>query len=180
MVLLPVLLPIILVIVPTRFMLSSRSSHARVKLLTSDRESMTGRLITVWASLEKDVEDVVEAIVEENILPTMGRSSNGSVAAGGEAASTPTLPANPGLTSIVSSESPSPSLTAPKSQPLLTPAHYSMMANLNALPNLTKHVAFINPVRNSHSIIICRSAATMTEHRRGEGVLRAWADGMKL
>ena len=179
MALLPVLLPIILLIVSTRFMLSSRSSHARVKLLASDQRSITRRLIAVWAQLEKDAEDVVE----ESILPAMGRVPNGNVtnSDGHGIASTASTPTPTGTTSHVRPRGSSlPPPTTRKSQPLLTPAQQRMIANLNSLPNLTKHVAFINPVRNSHGIIICRSMATMMEHRKGEGVLRAWADGMKL
>jgi hypothetical protein len=178
--LLPVLLPIILLIVSTRFMLSSRSSHARVKLLASDQKSMTRRLIAVWAQLEKDMEDVVE----ENILPAMGRVPNSNFTGSDEAASTAstsTLTGSLESTSHVHPQGSSlPPPTTRKSQPLVTPAQHRMIANLNSLPNLTKHVAFIDPVRNSHSIIVCRSAATMMEHRKGEGVLRAWANGMKL
>jgi hypothetical protein len=179
MALLPVLVPIFLLLVPTRLMLSSRSSHARVKLLEGDRESMTRRLVTIWTTLEKNVEDIVEDIVEESILPATSKSANGDVTVGEEAGSAPTLAGKLGLTSAVGALT-SPSLANAKSQPLLTPIQLRIIMNLNTLPNLTKHVAFINTARNSHSIIICRNAATMPEHRRGEGVLRAWADEMKL
>jgi len=176
---LPVLIPIFLLIVATRFTLSSRSSHARVKLLESDKEGMARRLIAAWAKLEKDVEDAVEDIVEESILPAMSGGTNGSATdSGGETGSTLTLTGN--LGSTVGAIYLPISLDVAKSQPLLRPAQHRMIANLNSLPNLTKHVAFINPVRNSHSIIICRNVATMTEHKKGEGVIRAWADGMKL
>lgn len=67
-----------------------------------------------------------------------------------------------------------------KSQPVLTPAQRVMITNLNTLPNLSKHTVFIHPARNSHGSIVCRSIKTMTEHKRGEGVLRHWADGMQL
>jgi len=179
MALLPVLIPIFLFLVPTRFMLSSRSSHARVKLLEGDRESMTRRLVTVWATLEKNVEDIVEDIVEESILPATNGSANGD-AVGKGAGSAPTLAGKLGLTPAIGTLASSPSPANAKSQPRLTTIQHRMITNLNALPNLTKHVVFINPVRNSHSIIICRNAATMPEHRKGEGVLRAWADGMKV
>ena len=157
-------------------MLSSRSSHARVKLLEGDKESMARRLVTIWATLEKDVEDVVEDIVGESILPATSGSLNGNAAIGMKAESTS---GNLGSTSMVATLSSSPSPANDKSQPLLTSVQHRMITNLNTLPNLTKHVAFINPVRNSHGIIICRSVATIPEHRKGEGVLRAWADGMR-
>ena len=176
---LPVLIPIFLLLVATRFTLSSRSSHARVKLLESDKESMSRRLIAAWAKLEKDIEDAVEDIVEESILPATSGGPNGNATnSGGETGSTLTLTGNSGSTVGRISVPASPGVD--KSQPLLRPAQHRMIANLNSLPNLTKHVAFIHPVRNAHSIIICRNVATMREHRKGEGVLRAWADGMKL
>jgi hypothetical protein len=96
-----------------------------------------------------------------------------------KAESTSALTGNLGSTSMVATLSSSPSPANDKSQPLLTSVQHRMITNLNTLPNLTKHVAFINPVRNSHGIIICRSVATIPEHRKGEGVLRAWADGMR-
>lgn len=180
MALLPVLVPIFLILVPTRFMLSSRSSHARVKLLEGDRESMTRRLVTIWATLEVNVEDIVEDIVEETILPVTSGSANDGDKVSNEAGSAPTLAGKLASTSVVNTLNSSPSPANAKSQPLLTPIQLRIIANLNALPNLTKHVTFINPARNSHSIIVCRNAATMPEHRRGEGVLRAWADGMRI
>ncbi|KIM90467.1 hypothetical protein PILCRDRAFT_812222 [Piloderma croceum F 1598] len=177
MALLPVLVPVFLLLVPTRFMLSSRSSRARVKLLEGDQESMARRLVTIWATLEKNAEDIVEDILEESILPATSRSANDGDQVGNEAGSTPTLTDKLALTSALTSSS---SPANAKSQPLLTPIQLRIITNLNTLPNLTKHVAFINSVRNSHSIIICRNAATMPAHRRGEGILRAWADGMRV
>lgn len=158
-------------------MLSSRSSHARVRLLEGDKESIGRRLIVVWAQLEKDVEDVVEDVVDEAFLPSVSGGMNGSATNSQVDGSIPTLTNDLRSTAAFGAQ---PSYTNAKSQPLLTPAQYRMIENLNTLPNLTKHVAFIDNVRNSHSVIVCRSAATMIQHRRGEGVLRAWADGMSL
>jgi len=177
MALLPLLIPIILLVVPTRFALSSRSSYARVKLLESDKETMARRLIVVWAKLGKEIEDAVEDVLEESILPSTDGGMTGNVTSIEVARSTPT---NLGLDSTVGTLS-SPPLpdTAAKPQPSLTSAQYRMMANLNTLTNLTKHVAYIDKVRNSHGMIICRNFASMISHRKGEGVVRAWADGMK-
>jgi len=172
---LPLLIPIALLIIPTRFVLSTRSSYARVKLLESDKESMATRLIALWAELEKEIEDAVEDVAEESISLAIGGSSNPYATSGEVTWSTPTLNPNSG-----SDSSPPSSAAATKSQPLLTPAQFRMIANLNSLPNLTKHIAYIDGVRNSHSIIICRSIETMTLHSKGVGVMRAWADGMRL
>jgi hypothetical protein len=179
MALLPVLLPIFITIVSTRFMLSSHSSHARIRLLEGDKESITNRLITVWTNLEKEVEDAAEAIVEDSVLPAASRGSDTSVVDGDGARSISTRVRNGSSSTIGTLPSSHSRATVKGCQPLLTPLQHRIMANLNTLPNVTKHVAFIHPVRNSHAIIICRNM-TMSEHHRGEGVVRAWADAMVL
>jgi len=172
MALLPILIPLVLIVVPTRFLLSSRSSWARVRLLESDQESMTRRLVTIWAKMERAIEDAVEDVVEEKILPMTDGERN---------CSTPTLtddsvPSSPTVGAF--SKIPSSSAVV-KSQPLLTPVQLRMIGNLNTLPNLTKHAAFIRSVRNSHGAIVCRNMA-MKEHHKGVGVLKKWVDDMKL
>lgn len=180
--LLPVIIPMVLVLVPTKFALSTRSSDARVKLLEGDDESMTRRLVTLWAQVEKGMEDAVEDVVEETILPAASHLTT----TGDAADSTSTLAEDPVYTSSSGSTGKLPStqrpavVVEPKSQPLLTPAQHRMIANLNSLPNVTKHVAFFYPVRNAHGMVVCRSVTAYTEHRKGEGVLRSLADGMIL
>lgn len=168
MALLPILIPIVLIIVPTRFLLSSRSSWARVRLLESDQDNITRRLVTIWAKMERAIEDAVEDVVEEKILPA-GDSERRR--------SSPTItddyaPIRTLSKTAISSE-------AVKAQPLLTPAQFRMISSLNSLPNLTKHIAFIHSVRNSHGVIVCRNMA-MKEHHKGVGVLKKWVDGLEL
>jgi hypothetical protein len=61
-------------------------------------------------------------------------------------------------------------------QPILTPLQRRIIASLNKLPNLKKERAFITHVRNSHAVIVCRDVKRFTAHKRGEGIVRHWAD----
>lgn len=177
---LPVLVPLVLVAVPTRFALSSRSSHARVKLLEGDDESMGKRLIGAWKSLESGIEDVVEEMVEDSMPASFSASHTQE----------PEQPNASALSALASAPEPKPKRCGiknddgtpalPKSQPQLTPAQHRMIANLNSLPNMKKTFAFIHPTRNSHAIIVCRSPTRVSEHRKGEGLLRFWAAAMVL
>jgi len=175
---LPLLIPVILVVVPTHLALSSRSSYARVKLLESDKEAMTRRLVAIWTKFEKNIEDAVEDVLEQSLFPESGGGLNGNATTVEVFRTMQTVTDNSSKSTV--GTLPSPSLGATiKYQPTLTPTQHRMITNLNSLPNLTKHLAYIDRVRNSHSIIICRNF-TAISNRRGEGVVRAWADGMKL
>ncbi len=77
-------------------------------------------------------------------------------------------------TSFTSNPAPSP----PRS--FLTGAQANMAASLNALPGLTKHLVFIEPIRNSHATIIARDVKNFEFHQRGWGVLQHWADAFVL
>ena len=65
-------------------------------------------------------------------------------------------------------------------QPLLTPAQRQMVRSLNSLPTMTKHRAYIDPLRNSHATIIARDVKGFPFHKRGWGVLQHWADAFVL
>lgn len=158
------LFPFLVIMVMTRFTLASRASHARIKLLEANSESTGERLKNLLAKIEKDMEDAVED-VGEAFFPGPGSTGEDS-----ERQSTEPL-WSLGLHRKLKKD---------KSQPVLTPAQCIMITNLNTLPNLSKHIVFIHPIRNSHGTIICRNIKTISEHRRGEGVLRHWADGMEL
>ena len=69
--------------------------------------------------------------------------------------------------------------STPKSAPRIAPLQRKMAANLNALP-IQKERAFIENVRNSHAVIISRDVKNFEWHRRGEGVIRHWADSFEL
>lgn len=66
-----------------------------------------------------------------------------------------------------------------QNQPILTPTQLRMIENLNALPNLRKEIVFLDNLRNSHATIVCRDLR-FEFHRRGEGVLRKFADEFEL
>ncbi|KAG8873342.1 hypothetical protein FRB97_006808 [Tulasnella sp. 331] len=67
-----------------------------------------------------------------------------------------------------------------ENQPILSPAQLRMIRNLNALPNLRKEFVFLDNLRNSHATIVCRDLKQFAFHRRGEGVLRNFADGFEV
>lgn len=66
----------------------------------------------------------------------------------------------------------------PRGRPTLTPLQQSLVASLNSLPQMRKHLACIKGVLNSHSVIVCRDVQHVAWHRRGEGVLRHLADNL--
>jgi hypothetical protein len=55
-----------------------------------------------------------------------------------------------------------------------------MISSLNALPQLTKHLAYYEHVRNSHAMIVCRDVKRFEFHKKGEGVVKVWAEGFVL
>jgi hypothetical protein len=61
-------------------------------------------------------------------------------------------------------------------QPMLTPLQRRIIDSLNKLPNLKKERAFITRVKNSHAVIVCRDVKRFSIHKRGEGIVRHWAD----
>jgi hypothetical protein len=65
--------------------------------------------------------------------------------------------------------------------PSLSPSQLRMAASLNAIPHLTKKLAYIDGVLNSHAIVIARPDRTpdkWAEH--GLGVCQAWAELFEL
>jgi hypothetical protein len=171
---LPILLPTFMSLAILRLSRDSRRSSKRIKLLeTSDSsESAAQRLMHVLREMEKQMEDAVAEMVDAD----PGRTGD----------STPTL-ASPG-------SAPSPAAADSTSgdakkreqqvakkkgelkQPVLTPLQLQLIENLNRLPGLKKERAWIDPVRHSHAIIVCRDVKRFEGHREGEGVLRHWAD----
>lgn len=70
--------------------------------------------------------------------------------------------------------------SAPATGPQLTDRQRLMARALSALPRLTKHLVFLDPMRNSHATIIARDVKGFSFHKRGWGVLQHWADGFVL
>jgi len=68
-----------------------------------------------------------------------------------------------------SSEEPS------RAHPIISANHTKIVKWLNLLP-IKKEIAYFPGVRNSHAVIVCRDVTRFEFHRRGEGVLRHWAN----
>lgn len=219
--LIPVLIPTFMMLVFVRLSLSARSSRKRIKLLESDEESRSKTLVSMFARLERGIEDAVVDIVDEvpsgsrcgscpstpgSSTPFEGgvsppptaipsafkraqvevqrRNSSEQDGALSDSSSTKSRKSNKTKTSIRSSSSSSStnsnSDSNSKSQPIFTPEQLEMVASLNALPNLRKRYAYFEHVRNSHAMIVCRDVKRFEIHKKGESVLRHWADGFVL
>ncbi|KZT27895.1 DUF676-domain-containing protein [Neolentinus lepideus HHB14362 ss-1] len=155
---LPIIIPVVITLILIRFSKSARSSRARIQLLEKD-ESYTGRLVHLLSDVEKDVEDAVGGFMADpNLTP-------GSTASGEQNFEDQSLQA----------------MQKPSSQyPILTSAQRARIASLNRISGLQKELAFIDPVRNAHATIICRDVHRFPFHKRGEGVIRHWADHFVL
>ena len=73
-----------------------------------------------------------------------------------------------------------PDAKSSKGQPMLTSAQKYMVKTLNDLPQMTKHMCYIDPVFNTHATIISRDIKHFDLHKRGWGVLRHLADNRVL
>ncbi|KAI0923760.1 hypothetical protein AcV5_009224 [Taiwanofungus camphoratus] len=163
----PIVIPLLIMLVITRLSLSSHSSRARLKQFEKE-DSNTQRLVHVLAKLERQVEDVVADLIDDATASPV-------------AASAATLPSSPepGLTRTDSKSglAAQSDANAPRPQHVvLSDLQLKLVASLNTLPKLKKELAFIHPVRNSHSAIISRDVKHFAFHKMGEGVLRHWAD----
>lgn len=188
----PILIPAFITFLLTRLTLQSRSSRARIRLLEEDEHSKESALVHVLIKLEQGLEDAVvemsEAANEDEreeppqlghgSEPELSFSSTNTVT---EKASTSATKAKVTTASIPASGPISNQGSKPKAgQPILTPGQMAMVESLNVLPQLSKHMAFIDPIRNSHATIISRDVKNFSFHKRGWGVLQHWADGFEL
>lgn len=62
-----------------------------------------------------------------------------------------------------------------REQPIISPNHKKIVNWLNLLP-IKKEIAYFPEVWNSHPVIVCRDVKHFESHRKGEGVLRHWAN----
>ncbi|EPQ56502.1 DUF676-domain-containing protein [Gloeophyllum trabeum ATCC 11539] len=151
---LPFLVPVIITLVLIRFTSASKSSRARIQLLERD-ESYRNRLVHLISDVEKDVEGAVgEFMVDAGLTSDSSRSGEQNLED----------------ESLQAMQKPS------SHYPILSPAQRTRIAALNSLPGLRKERAFIHPTRNSHATIIVRDPKRFPFHKRGEGVIRHWAD----
>ena len=175
--LVPIIIPSFFLMIIIRLSLSARSSRARIRLLESEEESKGPRLINIIARLEKGMEDAVVDILEDS-----GTAPNSPPVTSGM--TTPET-SDSSLQQLLradftSKEIVMKSTTNKKMQPQLTPNQVIIASHLNSLPQLKKFYAFIEGVRNSHAIIVSRDIKTFPFHKRGEGVIRHWADHFVL
>jgi len=64
-------------------------------------------------------------------------------------------------------------------QPIISSNHKKIVNWLNLLP-IKKEIAYFPEVWNSHPVIVCRDVKHFESHRKGEGVLRHWANSFIL
>ena len=150
---LPVVIPAFVSLVILRLSLASRSSRVRIKQLEEEAHT-TGqqKLADTLAELEREVEEAVVDLIDS---PDISSSTY--------------QPSQPSSTSTSSS----------LRQPIISPNHKKIVNWLNLLP-IKKEIAYFPGVRNSHPIIVCRDVEHFESHRKGEGVLRHWADSFIL
>lgn len=164
----PVIIPLVALLVPTRFLFSSRASRTRVSNLQHESKS---RFVQVFANLQQGLSQATEDVLEQTGAP-------------GVPPPMPIPPVRPHTIQTTGvSNSNKDTTTSPttihspsvSSQPLLTQFQRAMLMGLNDLPNVHKHLVWITPARNTHAVVIWREPQ-FPGHARGEGVLRHWAD----
>ena len=66
-------------------------------------------------------------------------------------------------------------------KPIITPRQHKMIASLNRIPTLKKVSAYFHDVTpDTHAVIISRDVKRFAFHKKGEGVIRHWADGFEV
>lgn len=182
--LLPLIVPTFITLIVIRLSLSQRSSRARIKLLETEEESNRSRLISIVAKLEKGMEDAVVDIMDEpgTEYDSPSMLSGASTPATDSSMFQPfTHEGNENQASYTKSAQTVTKSDAKKSkQPQFTATQLLMLDNLNSLPQLKKFFAFIDNVRNAHSVIVSRDVKNFPFHQRGEGVIRHWADHFEV
>lgn len=153
--LIPVLLPLLIGALAFRLSLDARASRARIKHLEKDPSSSSS-LIHILHSIETEVDDVVADMLDDPQFTSETQSSGSESESDGKSTPPTLLP------------------------PILTESQHRIVAAFNTLPQIQKHFAFIHPVLNSHPVIISRDVKRFEGHRKGEGVLRHWADRFEL
>lgn len=128
--------------------------------------------------LEKDVEDAVVDLMDEPGVQSDTRpgspAPSPSTAQGAHSRTRPRSASNAPF-----SEHPTPGAVSP-TQPELSAVQKQSIHSMNALPKLTKYMAYFPDVRNAHALLVCRDVQRFPSHRRGEGVLRHWVDHFEL
>ena len=150
--LLPILIPTFLVVVLTKLSLETSRSRKRIKLLEKDK-STAAALVHMFKEFEREVEEVVNEMMDVEHS---------------EPANSPE-PSEPSITSPPPESDPLEELTnggdipynlqasasdTMTKQPMITTEQKQMIAALNSLPQLKKHMAYFPDIINAHGPII--------------------------
>lgn len=187
---LPVMVPTFIVLILVRLSSSSRSSRQRIKLLEGDSSLRENALVHAFARFESEMERAVIDAIEDNQGGHPDRDDSQAQQTNGLSTSAKQNGHDDGI----SSEPPTSKIEAePKSnskkerkpkqpigQPVLSAAQLAMVDHLNTIPQLTKHMVYIDNIRNSHATIVARDVKNYEFHKRGWAVLRHLADGFVL
>ncbi|KAH7108317.1 putative serine esterase-domain-containing protein [Auriculariales sp. MPI-PUGE-AT-0066] len=172
----PVLVPLVISMVIVRFALATHSSQRRIRLMEKDTVGDT-RLVHMLRELEQEVGEAVADMVEQqgdrdpealaSVLESKGQRSRSDVKVSVHHAETlePLVPSTP---------------ERRRGEAIFTPLHRRMVADLNSIPHMKKHIAFIPEFRNSHATIIVRDPDQFDFHEIGRGVIRHWIDGFEF
>lgn len=158
--LLPLLIPAFLSLLIVKFTIASKKSRARLQILETD--SARERLSHIIAKLERKIETaMLDAYEDPGLLFSIDPPSRPS----GQLIPRATVTGLEASCRTISH---------------FSPGQLKCLENLNRIPRLRKTLAFIADVDNSHPLIVCRSDVKIEHHRKGEGVLRHWADYFEL
>jgi len=170
----PVLVPLVMMMVIVRFSIATHASQKRIRMLERDTMGET-RLVKMLRELEQGMDNAVADMVDQPGTPDPDALHAATARKSGIEFNVHDADARV--------ESPEPSTPGVATRPhrkgegIFTPLHRRMAANLNGIPHLQKHIAYIPEYVNAHAIIVVRDPAQFDWHHKGLGVVRHWADG---
>lgn len=183
-ILLPLVIPAFLSLVLVRLSLHARSSRSRIRLLEDDEKHRENALIHAISRLEHDFEGAVVSMMEDDqnaqLSSSLSIGVEKDVPSSRNMSTSETRETHSSSTTIAEQDADKFKVQSKEGQPSLSASQLFMIQMLNALPQMTKHRVFIDPVMNSHATIISRDVKTFEFHKRGWGVLKHWADSFVL
>lgn len=192
-ILFPIAAPVLIGLLVSRLASGTKESNRRVKQLQADwlkgqgieglsenggytKEHERTRISSVIAETARAMG---EDYVEEDPIRTQSSikgQQNGDQSHDGKQATRARPPTFPQRFSVT----PTVRAYLNKKQPQLSAKQAKMQDNLHAsLPDLRKHLAYFDGVRNSHAIIICRTPS-IEVHRRGKVIIRHFTDHFEV
>ncbi|KAK4704506.1 hypothetical protein P7C70_g1702, partial [Phenoliferia sp. Uapishka_3] len=189
---LPIALPLLVTFLVVRFFVSGQMSQRRIRSFRKGIEGgRKGMLDRVGLRLREAMEEAVESGVGGSEEMESERSGDGEGKAlrkgeglvrgygGTGGTETPVLARSASPGQDVDPEATG-SLAHPyPTDPILSPAQAIMIRNLNSIPQLRKHLAYMPLVRNSHGSIVARDLS-YEAHREGRKVVDSWAKEFRL